>query len=471
MTDLTIGVLAIILLFAMVVGGIPIAISLIAASLVGVFLMTGSIDQVALLASNTTIGGVRDYVFAVIPLFILMGGFMSHSPAARYLYDVARLGTHRLIGGLASATVFANGVFGAVTGVSVASAAIFARISVPEMLRRGYDKRLALGTVAGSSVLGMLIPPSLLMILYGILANVSIGTLFVAGIVPGIVLALMYVGTITIMGIARPEWVGRAPRGARTRELAHVAVGGSRSGDGGGQATVPPAAGLGTDVGEPDASAVRTLLRAVPVGLLIAVVLGGIWAGWFTPTEAAGVGAVGALVVALGYGMRGTGLRNSFRETAVSIGSIMLLLIGAQLFSRMLARSGIVTELTMWISDAGFSAAIVVLLFIGVLLVMGMVLDSSSILLIMVPLMAPVVTSLALDPIWFAIIVIVAIEIGLLTPPFGMSPFAMSAVLGDRAKVSEIFIGAIPFVITMALLLAILMIFPGIVTWLPSLLT
>lgn len=468
MTDLTIGVVAILLLFGMVIGGVPIAVSLIATSLIGIYLMTGSLDQVALIASNTTIGGVRDYVFAVIPLFILMGGFMSHSPAARYLYDVARLGTRRMIGGLASATVFANGIFGAVTGVSVASAAIFARISVPEMLRRGYDKKLALGAVAGSSVLGMLIPPSLLMILYGILANVSIGSLFIAGIVPGILLSLMYVLTITIIGIARPERVGRSPRAQKQSELVHATAGAGA----GGAAPPAPRVGAGFGVGsdEPDASAGRTLARAIPIGMLIAVVLGGIWAGWFTPTEAAGVGAIGALLVAFGYGMRGRGVKNSFRETAVSIGSIMLLLIGAQMFARMLARSGMITELTSWISNSGFSAAMVVLLFILALLVMGAILDSSSILLIMVPVMAPVAQALALDPIWFAIVVIVAIEIGLLTPPFGMSPFAMSAVLGDRAKVSEIFVGTVPFVMTMVVTLGILVAFPSLVTWLPSLL-
>lgn len=466
MADLTIGVLAVVLLFGMVIGGVPIAISLIATSLLAMYLMSGSIDQTALLASNTAIGGVRDYVFAVIPLFILMGGFMSHSPAARYLYDVALLATRRMIGGLASATVFANGVFGAVTGVSVASAAIFARIAVPEMLDRGYDKKLALGAVAGSSVLGMLIPPSLLMILYGILANVSIGSLFIAGIVPGIVLSLMYVLTITLIGLARPAMVGRAPVAQRVAEPVLVTAGSGPE-----VAPQPPLATRSEAGAVPveHVPVLRAIGRAVPVGVLIAVVLGGIWAGWFTPTEAAGVGALGALVVAFIYGMRIRGLVNSFRETASSIGSIMLLLIGAQMFSRVLARSGMVTELTSWVTDSNFAPLFVVLLFILVLLVMGAILDSSSILLIMVPLMVPVVNTLGLDPIWFAIVVIVAVEIGLLTPPFGMSPFAMSAVLGDRATVSEIFIGTIPFVITMAVTLAILVAFPPLVTWLPNL--
>jgi TRAP-type C4-dicarboxylate transport system permease large subunit len=431
--------------------------------------MSGSIEQTGLLASNTAIGGVQNYIFAVIPLFILMGGFMSHSPAAGYLFDVALLGTRRMIGGLASATVFANGIFGAVTGVSVASAAIFARIAVPQMVDRGYDKKLALGAVAGSSVLGMLIPPSLLMILYGILANVSIGALFIAGIVPGILLSLMYVLTITVLGLARPALVGRGAQATRVAESALVAAtpGGSAGSVPPHPAPAPTRVGKGVPVEEIPAG--RALARAIPVGLLIALVLGGIWAGSFTPTEAAGVGAVGALVVAFGHGMRGLGLMDSFREAAVSIGSIMLLLIGAQMFSRVLARSGMVGELTSWVTNSSFTPLVVVLLFILVLLIMGTILDSSSILLIMVPLMVPVIMTIGLDPIWFAIVVILAVEIGLLTPPFGMSVFAMSAVLGDRATVSEIFIGTIPFLITMVVTLGILVAFPPLVTWLPSL--
>ncbi|MGC5615370.1 TRAP transporter large permease [Georgenia sp. Z1491] len=468
MADLAVGGVAVVALFALVVLGVPIAFSLFVASLLGMLLLTGSVEQTAVLVSNTVLGGVRDYVFAVIPLFILMGAFMSHSPAARYLFDVARLVARRLIGGLASATVFANGIFGAVTGVSVASAAIFARIAVPEMVARGYDKKLALGTVAGSSVLGMLIPPSLLMILYGVLANVSIGTLFIAGIVPGVLLALVYVLTITAIGVARPERVGRPARPGRIATASPTSSSSAATEPTGTGCSSPALPTARTTV--EDVSAARTMVRALPIGALIALVLGGIWLGWFTPTEAAAVGASGAFVVAVGYGMRTRAIVSAFRESAVSIGSIMLLLIGAQLFSRTLARSGLVTEMTNRITDSALSAGMVVLLFVVVLIVLGAVLDSSSILLIMVPLMAPVVTSLGLDPIWFAIIVIVAVEVGLLTPPFGMSPFAMSAVLGDRATVGEIFAGAMPFVLAMLLTLGLLAAFPPLVTWLPSLL-
>lgn len=492
MSDLLIGVLAILGLFVLVMGGVPIAFALIAVSLGAMFLLTDSVDLTALLASNAALGGVRNYIFVVVPLFVLMGAFMSNSTAARYLYAVAQLAMRRLIGGLATATVFANTMFSAVTGVSVASAAIFARISVPEMLRHGYGLRLALGAVAGSSVLGMLIPPSLLMILYGVLAQVSIGSLFIAGILPGLVLAVLYGVTIALLGWWHPEVVGRESVGRRrapTSELAADALEPAPVGAGAGTDTVPVqdrrasrrsgrAAAAQDSIAritadgpaEWDRKPVQLLAGTIPIAVLIIGVIGGIWLGWFTPTEAAAVGAFGALLIAGLYSMRREGLVNSFRETAISTGAIMLLLIAAQMYSRVLARSGLISDMTGWINDAGLPPLMLIVVFIGILILLGAILDSSSILLIMVPLMVPAIQLMGEDPIWFGVVMIIAIEVGLLTPPFGMVAFSMSAVLGDRVRVEDIFVGSIPFIAAMLLTLALVIGFPGLATWLPGLL-
>lgn len=483
MTDVGVGLIALLALFILVLAGIPIAFALAATSLAAMLLITGSVDLAALLAADASLGGVRNYVFVVVALFVLMGAFMSNSSAAGYLYGVAHLLTSRLVGGLATATVSASAVFAAVTGVSVASAAVFSRVAVPEMLRQGYDVRLALGSVAGSSVLGMLIPPSLLMILYGVLAQVSIGSLFLAGIVPGVLLAVLYIAVITALGLWRPQLVGRsvvAENGRLSGANACAAVGvgvSSNVESDAAPANPPTVSDRDTDrppkpsiegATDPPVNALRLLVSSGPIMVLVVGVIGGIWLGWFTPTEASAVGALGALLVAAVYGMRRAGTLLSYKEAAASVGGIMLLLIAAQMYSRMLARSGLVNAITDAIGEARLGATALVVLFVALLLLLGAVLDSSSILLIMVPLMVPAVTLLGQDPIWFGIVMIVAIEVGLLTPPFGMVAFSMKAVLGDRVRIEDIFVGSIPFIGAMLALIGLLIAFPGLALWLPS---
>ncbi|RLV55664.1 TRAP transporter large permease [Aeromicrobium phragmitis] len=467
MSDPLIGAFAIIALFVLVLGGVHIAFSLMAIALIGMYLLSENLELTALLASNAAFGGVRQYVFVVIPLFILMGAFMSNSAAAHHLFAAAQIGLRRMIGGLGIATVFANALFAAVTGVSAASAAIFSRIAVPEMLKRGYDLRLAVGAVAGSSVLGILIPPSLLLILYGVIGQVSIGRLFLAGIIPGLLLAVFYVVLIVVLGYTRPEWVGKVARESRRRRAeVSASVGGSRSselaiGDG-------PNSHFVAEVSAVSRNPAARIMATVPVLFLFAAVIGGIWLGWYTPTEASAIGALGALIIAVGYGMRKDRMIESFRETAASIGAIMLLLIAAQMYSKMLSRSGLIFELGGWLQSINLGPYVVIALFVVVLLLMGSILDSSSIVLIMVPVMVPVALMLELDPIWFGIVMIIAIEIGVLTPPFGMVPYVMSAVLKPRVSVGKIFIGASPFVFCNLLLLVLVVIFPELATWLPN---
>jgi C4-dicarboxylate transporter, DctM subunit len=502
MTNVTIAVLSIVALFGLVISGVHIGFALLVTSLIAMIFITGNVDIAQDLLAATAYSGVRDYVFAVVPLFILMGAFMTNCRAAESLFAAVNFFFKKLRGGLAIATVYANAIFAAVTGVSVASAAVFSTIAYPQMTKYGYSKRLALGSVAGSSVLGMLIPPSLLMILYGILTQVSIGAMFIAGIVPGILLALLYSIGIMVIGYLRPESVGVSAK--RSTQTAPALVGGvvekiageapasivGRHGPDTGSASAPsehPQAGAGgpadgdalaTEVVVSDDDLLapeeltfsRAVVGSIPIGALIVLVIGGIWGGVFSPTEASAVGAIGALAIAPFMGMDWTRFFSSFRQTAISTGAILFLLIAAQAYSRMLASSGLVARVGRFINGLEVSEIVIIILFVLILVAMGAVLDSSSIILLAVPLMFPSILLLGADPVWFGIVLIVAVEIGLLTPPFGMVPFAMSAVLGDRADVDDIFLGSMPFLVIMVIFLAIIIAFPGLSTWLPGLL-
>ena len=471
MDPITIALLAIVALFVTILLGVHIGFALLVISVAGMGALTGRPETAVRLLGSTAFEAVRDYVFAVIPLFVLMGAFMSHSRAAAALYAAAHLFLRKLAGGLAIATVLANAAFAAVTGVSVASAAVFARISLPEMQRHGYQLRFALGSIAGSSVLGMLIPPSLLFILYGILSQVSIGSLFLAGIVPGLLLTLMYAIGIVVMVKLNPGLVNANGASAQGVHGAEAAAGSEQQAPPGGIAAGgEQQAPTGASEGPMEMSGGKALLAAVPVFILLALVLGGIWLGWYTPTEAAAIGAIGALIIGVFLGMRTAGAWDSLLSTARTTGSIMLLLVAASAYSRMLATTGFVDWLETTITPFLVSPTLIIVLAVIMVGLLGAILDSSSILLLTVPLFLPVITAAGIDPLYFGVILVVAVEVGLLTPPFGMVPFAMSAVLGESVKSEDIFAGAIPYVGIMILLIAILIAFPGLSTWLPNLL-
>lgn len=487
MSPLLIGAITVAGLFVLILSGVHVAFALIAMSLVGMILLVDFGVAQALL-EQTAGSAVNDLIFAIVPLFILMGAFMTNSRGAGDLYALMFFFVRKLQGGLAVATVFANAAFASVTGVSIASATIFSKIAYPQMRSHHYAKTLALGTIAGSSVLGMLIPPSVLLILYGILTQVSIGDLFLAGVVPGLLLVVLYSILILVMAHRCPELVGAGATVGPDDGAAAIASGPSDRATAVAGAAGPGAArtaGVATvDVSEhrqsaagpppaqapvPDASFGLLLLRAGPIGLLFALVIGGIWGGVFTPTEAGAAGAFGAMVIALATGMRWTGFVNSFREAAMATGSILLLLIAAQFYARMLALSGVVNWLGREIAGWAVPATLIVILFVVMCLVLGAVLDSSSILLLAIPLFFPVIQLLGIDPLWFGIVVVVAVEVGLITPPFGMIPFAMAGVLGREASVEDVFRGSFPFVLTLLVFIGLLIAFPPIITWLPEL--
>jgi C4-dicarboxylate transporter, DctM subunit len=443
MDPIGIALLSIIALFILILAGVHIAFVLASLSFIGIWLITGNLSTALSILATTSYEAVRDYVFAVVPLFILMGCLMSNTGSAEDLFGFANKFTKRIPAGMSIATIAANTIFAAVTGVSVASAAVFSKVALPEMIKLNYGKSFAVGTIAGSSVLGMLIPPSVLMIIYGMLASVSIGKLFMAGVVPGLILAGIYSIGVVTMTILWPEYTGA---GSATKG-ASVKISETRS----------------------RKDALKTVIKPLPVVALIILVLGGIWGGFFTPTEASAIGALGALAIGIVKKTKIEGYKKSLLQTASSTSVILFLMISAQMYSRMLTVSGVVNWLTSIAIASNLSSYLLLTLFVILWLFLGCIIDSTSILLLTMPLILPIAEKLGFDLIWFGIVAIITIEVGLLTPPFGMVIFAIKATLGDLVTVQEIIWGSVPFILMMMLALLIVIAFPGVATWLPGL--
>jgi C4-dicarboxylate transporter, DctM subunit len=432
MSDLHIGVLSIGLILAAIYFGMHIGVGLIVTSFLSVALIK-SPEVAARFVAASANDAIRDYLYGVVPLFVLMGMLVSVSGVGRDTFDVFQWMMRRIRGGLGLATVGANAVFAAITGVSIASASVFAKVAVPEMMRIGYTPRFSVGVVAGSSVLGMLIPPSLLMIIYGVLAEESIGRMFLAGLLPGLALAIGFCVLIVSMAYLSPGKVGT------------------------------PAALQPLESTETGKSAVKKFL---PIASLIALVLGGLYGGLFTPTEAGAVGAAGALVITLiRRQLTWRKLWNVMIETGFVSVSVLFLIIAASLYSRMLALTGMPQAATEAITHMGLGAYGFIAVYVLVVVAMGCIIDSVSIMLIMLPIALPIARAFEMDVIWFGVITVVAVEIGLLTPPFGVSVYTVKAALQDpRITVRDIFAGAFPFVLMMFAVLALLIAFPSIST-------
>ncbi|WP_299871950.1 TRAP transporter large permease [uncultured Sulfitobacter sp.] len=431
MTAFDIGLMALGGMGFFVMLGMYVPIALILMSFLGVWAIKGSPLLAAKMLGLAANDAIASYFFGVVPLFVLMGFLVSESGIGRDAFDVANAMFRKIKGGLGVGTVAANAIFAAVTGISIASAAVFTKIAVPEMRRHGYTNRFSVGVVAGSSVLGMLIPPSLLLILYGLLTEQSIGDLFVAGIGPGILLAVFFAIGVVLMAIFAPKFTGET---------------------------------LSTDAQA--LSSGELISKSVPLAALILVVLGGIYAGFFTPVEAGAVGAIGALII--GLIKRRLDLPALWRvlvETGLVTAAVCFLIIAAQMYSRMLAFSGVPNAFGQMAATADLGLMGLILLYVLVVILLGMILDSSSIMLILVPLMLPILNPMGVDLIWFGIVTVVAIEIGLLTPPFGISVYVIKSTLDDPdISLADIFIGAAPFALMMLACLALIIAFPVIAT-------
>ena len=432
MSSIDIGIISILAILVLIYGGMYVPVVLGLVSFLGVWAIRGKIEIAIKLLAIAASDSIASYLFGVIPLFVLMGLLVGAADMGTDAFAVANQAFRRVRAGLGIATVAANAIFAAITGISIASAAIFTRVAVPEMLRFGYRPRFAVGVVAGSSILGMLIPPSLLLILYAVLTEQSVGDMFLAGVIPGILLSLAFCA-----GILGCAW------------LAPSLIGGQMSED---------------MITEPLMSGRQMIAKLAPILALVAMVIGGIYGGVFTPTEAGAAGALGALVIAVAK--RKLDLRAFWRvliETGHITASICFLVIAASMYSRMLGLSGIAMELGDFVQHGDFGLYGLLAIYVALLLVLGTVLDSTSIILILVPLFLPMLAPFGVDLVWFGIITVIGVEIGLLTPPLGIAAYVIKSTLeSDEISLIDIFAGAFPFAVIMLAMVILIIAVPEI---------
>ena len=418
-------------LFALLLIGVPIGIGM---GIVG-FLGFGTIvamKPAAAMLGNITYETAMNYNLSVIPMFVLMGNLVSHSRLASEMYDASNALFGRFKGGLAMATIGACAIFSAVCGSSVATASTMSKVAVPSMRRYNYSDRLATGAVAAGGTLGMLIPPSVVMVLYGIMTQTSIAKLFIAGVLPGLLGVICYLGAVRYAVWRRPEEGPAADPMTRAEVLTAL-----RGGAG--------------------------------VTVLLVVVIGGIYAGVFTPSEAAGVGAFVAFLLALvKRSLTWRGTYDILVDSAKTTATLFIILIGATLFANFLDVAGLPTALRDVLTGLGLNRYVLLAAILLIYLVLGCFLESISMILLTLPIFFPIVMSLGFDPIWFGVILIVVTEISMITPPIGMNVFVLNVVLRD-VSLQTIFRGVTPFIVADVLRVLILVAVPWIVLILPSL--
>jgi len=424
---------SLVLMLLLIWGGLHVAVVLGLVSFIGVWLIRDDVSVAANLLAAAANDAINSHIFGVVPLFVLTGFLVAKADVGKDAFEVANQMFRRLRGGLGIATVAANAVFAAITGISIASAAVFTRVAVPQMLRFGYSGGFSTGVVAGSSVLGMLIPPSLLMILYGFLSNQSVGDMFTAGIIPGLMLAFAFGIGIVLMAYLRPSMVFANGVPAEVDADAMMGIG-------------------------------EMALKLLPSIVMIVAVLGGLYAGFFTATEAGAVGAGLALVIALvKRKLDGPGLWSVLTETGHVTVAVSFLIICATIYTRMLAMSGMPQFLVETMAQAGLGRTAFLLLYVAIVIALGTIIDSSSIMLIVLPLMLPIAEQFGMNLVWFGVITVIAVEIGLLTPPFGLSVFVIKSTLSEPGiSLGDIFRGTAPFTLIMLAVLGLLMVFPQI---------
>ncbi len=428
MTAALIGFAAI---FIMALLRIPLAFAMGAVGIVGIGLTRGWQPAFASAAQVVHDTGFA-YLLSVIPLFILMGNFVARAGLAHELFQAAYAFIGHLRGGLAHATVAACAGFGAICGSSIATAATMSKVAYPSMRKLGYSDSLSTGVMAASGTLGIMIPPSTIMVIYGIITETSIGKLFAAGVIPGLLSALALMGMIVIVTSRDPE---HAPPGERTSW--------------------------------PDRW--RALRGIWGVALLIVLVLGGIYGGIFTATEGAGIGASGAFLFALARGgLTWRVLLQVLAESARTTAMLFTLLIAATIFANFVNFTSLPGDLKDWITHQGWSPTMIIVAMMGIYVLLGTVMEELTMVLLTIPLFFPIVTGLGFDPVWFGVLIVLIVQIGLISPPVGMNLFVINALL-PGVGLGAIFRGCWPFVLTLVVMLGVLIAFPQLSLWLPSL--
>ncbi len=432
MPDLFVGIAGIGFLLLSILFGAPIMVALTAAGFVGVIVLKGMIPAVSILGT-IFFSVVNGFHFSVIPMFLLMGFFAMRAGIGSDLFDAAHKWLGRLPGGLAVASTGAAAAFGAASGSSVGTATMFTRLALPEMIERGYDRGFAAASIAIAGTLAVLIPPSALMVVYGILTDSGIGKLLIAGILPGAVFALLLVLTIILIAKLQP----------------HKA----------------PAENVSFTMKEK----LWSLRMVGPLIAVIAIMLGGLYGGVFTPSEAGGVGAFVTFVMAVirCRGFRGLELGAILMETVTLTAMIFAIIVGGLLFARFLALSGASGAIRDLLVDGGLSPFIVVLIVTSVYLVLGTLMDAPSLLAISLPITYPVMTGLGYDPLWFGVYVVILAEIGAVTPPVGINCFVVKGAAGDLVTLEQIFGGLWPFLLAGAAMLVLMLVWPDMALMLP----
>ncbi|WP_413718748.1 TRAP transporter large permease [Silicimonas sp. MF1-12-2] len=430
MSGTAIGLIGIAALFFLLVLRIPVAFAMFVVGFFGIAALNGTNAAISLLASESfTLASSPELV--VIPLFILMGNVASATGMSRQLYDAAYAVIGSLKGGLASATVIGCGGFAALSGSSVASALTMGKVALAQMDRFNYDSRLSTGVVAAGGTLGILIPPSTGFVIYAILTEQSIGRLFLAGVFPGILLLSLFVLAVTVLCWFRPEYGPAGPKTSVSQKLAALA-------------------GAGPIVG------------------IIVLTIGGIYGGLFSPVEAAAVGA--AAVILIGLVMRTLSLRAlwiSAKDSVVTTATVMLILIAAHMINPFMALSHIPSVVGDFINALELSPTGVLVMILVIYIVLGCFLEGFAMLVLTLPIFFPIILEMGIDPIWFGVLVVLALEMGLISPPVGLNVFIVKSV-APKVPLADIFRGVVPFWLMMIVTLAILIAFPQIALYLPT---
>jgi tripartite ATP-independent transporter DctM subunit len=425
-----VAVLGFVALFALMLLRVPVGMAMGLVGVTGFGYLVGFTPALKLVG-QTSMRTVTDYTFGVIPMFLLMGTLVSNSGMSRELFRAANGFVGHLRGGLGIATVAACGGFAAICGSSVATAATFSAVAYPEMRRFGYPQSFAAGVIAAGGTLGAMLPPSTVLAVYGIITEQDIGKLFIAGIIPGLLAAAMDMITVVIIGRVRPKFLPSAPRHSWSERLAG--------------------------------------LRDIWATLLLFVfVIGGLYGGLFTPTEAGGMGAGGALLIGLARGrLSRPEIRRSLLQAVRTAAAVLTVLIGALIFGYFLTVTQTPQKVTAFLTGLGLGRYGVLALIMLMYLVLGCLMDALAMIILTIPIIFPVITQLGFDPIWFGVIIVMTVELGLIHPPVGMNVFVIKSVVQD-VSFSTIFVGVLPFIVTDLIRLVILIAFPILALYLPS---
>lgn len=425
-----VAIIGFVSLFVLILLRVPVGMAMGLVGVTGFGYLVGGEPALKMVA-QTSMRTVTDYTFGVIPMFLLMGAFVSNSGMSRELFRAANSFLGHFRGGLGIATIVACGGFAAISGSSVATAATFSTVAYPEMRRYGYPKSFATGVIAAGGTLGAMLPPSTVLVVYGIITEQDIGKLFMAALLPGLLAIVMYVCTINVIGFVRRDFLPRTPRRSWGERLAST--------------------------------------RDVWATLLLFVfVIGGLYGGLFTPTEAGGMGAGGAFLIGvLRRRLSRKEIRRSLLQATRTAAAVFTILIGALLFGYFLTITQTPQKVTEFLTGLGIGPYGILALILLMYLVLGCLMDALAMVILTVPIIFPVIVHLGFDPIWFGIIIVMTVELGLIHPPVGMIVFVIKSVVHD-VDFTTIFKGVLPFIVTDLIRLLILIAFPIIALWLPS---